>query len=324
MPATAAHAFFADDVYKKLKPKTKRLIQKDRKSLLMFAQSTDSMMFYNLLSIKKGKDLRKLSHIFHTEKTNQYFYNLINDIKKNRYYHDSQTVTLLYGFICHYCLDTIAHPFIFYKTGRYEKNQKETIKYNSLHNYMETFIDNTLIKMRGFQSKQFSFRSLCFDFKKFSKELKNTLDNSFDATYHVKNMGKIYYRSLKQMCFILQVFRIDRYGIKKFFYKLIDHITPKTVMRLESISYYKIPDQYDYLNKRKKKWYYPSNDNISSQKNFFELYEEGVEKAVDIIEQINDYFYNDNSIDINHLFQNKSYLTGLDCDKKLNLRFFEF
>lgn len=324
MPATAAHAFFAEDVYKNLQPKTKKIIQRDKKSLLMFAQSTDSMMFYNLLSIKKGKKLRELSHIFHTQKVNLYFSNLINIMKKNQYYQDPQTLTFLYGLICHYCLDTIAHPFIFYKTGRYEKNEKETIKYNSLHNYMETFIDNTLIKMRGFQHKTFSFRELCFDFKNFSKELKNTLDDSFEDTYHIKNMGKIYYQSLKQMCFILQVFRIDRYGIKKFFYKLIDHITPKTVMRLESISYYKVLDQYDYLNKKKKRWYYPSDKNIASQKNFFELYDEGVKKAIDIIEQVNDYFYNNKSIDINNLFQNKSYLTGLDCDKKLKFRFFEF
>lgn len=324
MPATAAHAFFAEDVYKNLKPKTQKLIKSEKKSLLMFAQSTDSMMFYNLLSIKKGKKLRKLSHIFHTENVNLYFYNLINDIKKNQYYHEPQTLSFLYGLICHYCLDTIAHPFIFYKTGRYEKNEKSTLKYNSLHNYMETFIDNTLIKQRGFHNKKFSFKTLCFDFKKFSKELESTLDNSFDTTYHIKNMSKIYYQSLKQMCFILQTFRIDRYGIKKFFYKLIDHITPKTIMRLESLSYYKILDQYDYLNKDKKKWYDPSDKKISSRKDFFELYKDGVKNAVMIIEQINDYFYHNKSIDINRLFQNKSYLTGLDCNKKLKLRFFEF
>lgn len=324
MPATATHAFFAEDVYHKLDSKYQKMIEKDKKSFLMFSQSMDSMMFYNLLNLKKGKKLRKISHIFHTKKINFYFENLIEYIKRNQYYRDSQTLAYLYGLICHYCLDSTIHPYIFYKTGKYNKNQKNTLKYNSLHNYMETFIDNKLIIQRGYNYKKFTFKKLCFDFKTFSEELNDTINFSFKTTYHINNMSQIYYQSLKQMCCILQLFRLDKYGIKKFFYKIIDHITPKKMLKLESISYYHVKDLHDYLNQQKNKWCYPTNQEISSKQDFFELYEEGIEKAVQIIHQINYYFFNNKSIKICKIFQNKSYLTGIDCNKNSNLRYFEF
>ena len=55
-------------------------------------------------------------------------------------------MVFLYGFICHYVLDSNVHPFVFYKTGLFDKKDKNSYKYNNLHAFMETYFDNYMIK----------------------------------------------------------------------------------------------------------------------------------------------------------------------------------
>ena len=324
MPATVTHAFFAEDIYDKLDYKYKEIIKNDKMSFLMFSQSMDSMMFYNLLNLKTEKTLKNFSHTFHTKNVNKYFYNLIHYIKSKHYYNDSQTLAYLYGHICHYCLDTTIHPFIFYKTGLFNKKDKSTFKYNALHNYIETFIDNTMLTKRGYSLKKFNFKNFCFDHKPFSNELKDTINYSFYKTYHISNMGNIYYKSLKQMDYCLQLFRIDHYGIKKAIYKFCEIFTPKKFMKFSCISYYNVLDHNDYLNNKKKNWCYPVNTSIKSNKSFFELYDSALDNALEIIKQVNMYFFNNKAIDTDSLFLNKNYLTGIDCNSKLKQKYFEF
>ena len=67
MPATITHAYFAEDLLKILNKNTKESIKDKKRELMMFAQSTDPLMFY-LVSPISGKKIRNLQHIAHTEK----------------------------------------------------------------------------------------------------------------------------------------------------------------------------------------------------------------------------------------------------------------
>ena len=322
MPATITHAYFGNDLYNKLPNDIKNKLKDKKECLMMFSQSMDALMFYNIYTPFKGKDIRNLSSIFHNSKTNNFFSNLIHYMKKNKYYNDSHTLAFLYGLIAHFCLDSTLHPYIFYKTGAFNKKDKNTYKYNGYHTYMETYIDNYYIKTRN--NKNINIKNI-FDLTPFTKELTNSIDYSFEKTYKIKNTSKIYYTSLKQMKTFLILFRQDKFGIKKIFYKFIDLITPKNSFSFKSLSY-KLDDyeKYDFLNKNNKIWYYPVDKNISSTKNFEQLYNEALEDALYIIKEINQYFYNDKKININNLFHNKSYVTGIDCNIKKKQTFFEF
>ena len=80
----------------------------------------------------------------------------------------------------------------------------------------------------------------------------------------------------------------------------------------------------NYLNKTHKKWNYPIDKNITSTKSFKDIYNDSLNEALYIIKNINEYFYNDKEIDIDNLFKNKSYVTGIDCNSKLKQKYFEF
>ena len=322
MPATVTHAYFMKDLYEVLPDNITSKIDLNRSK--MFAQSTDSIMFYNLLSLKPSHNLRKFQYYSHTHKTNEFFINLLNYVREHNI-DDIDTYSFIVGFITHFVLDSNVHPYVIYKTGFFDKKKKETYKYNGIHHFMEAFLDNDLIKRReNTDPYKFNISKFCFDTKKFSNDLNNTIDYTFYTTFNIKNMSYKYYKSLKQMKTCLRLFRMDRYGIKKFFYKLFDTFTPKRVLRLEAVSYHvSLEDKHNYLNNNHTMWKNPADENITSTESFVDLYLRSLEEARNISIKVFDYL-NGKDIDLKSLFLNKSYVTGLDCDIEKELKYFEF
>lgn len=323
MPATIVHSYFAKDLFDILPEGIKKDIDEDR--LRMFAQGTDSLMFYNLFSILPGKKVRNIMQEFHTTKTKSYFLNLINYIKRNDLITDSDICSYLIGNICHYALDSTVHPFVIYKTGIFDKKVKSTYKYNNVHDFMETFLDNDMISRReDISPYHFKLGKFCFSFGKLSYELSRCIDYSFETTYGYKNMGKKYYKSLKQMRNALVVFRRDPIGVKKFFYKLVDTFTPRSMYKFEAISYhYPLDDRHNYLNLDHKMWRHPMEYNNTSKESFLDLYLRALKLAKVLTCATFDYI-NGKNIELDKIFINTSYYSGLDCDIEENYKYFEF
>lgn len=323
MPATVVHAYFSQDVYDILPSTIKNKLNVDR--LKTFGQSTDSLMFYNLFNILPGKRVRSFQNYFHTNKTQEFFINLINYIKENNYINDSDVCSFLVGAICHYVLDSTIHPYIFYKTGYFNKKDKSTYKYNNVHAFMETFLDNDMIKRReNINPYKFKIGKFCLNTKAFSKELNDTLDKVFDQTFEFKNMSKIYSRSLKQMKRAIVVFRQDQFGVKKFFYKLADTFTSRKTFRFEAISYhYPIQDRHNFLNENHKIWRNPTTYDMTSTESFLDLYLRSLKLAKVIVCASFDYITG-KEIDLEKVFNNNSYITGLNCFLEKELKYFEF
>lgn len=322
MPATVTHAFFAKDVYDILPTTISDKLDLGR--CKMFGQSVDSLLFYNLFSILPGKNIRKFSFTFHETQSQEFFINLLHYIKENKI-QDSDTYSFLMGFICHYVLDSTIHPFVYYKTGFFQKGKPETYKYNNVHLFMEVFLDNDMIRRREKTNPyKYSISKNCFDTRPFSTELNHTIQYSFVHTFYQKNMDKIYYKSLKQMKMAMTLFRRDPYGIKKFFYKLADTVTPRSCFRFEAISYhYPLEDRFNFLNSNHSLWRNPALYKKTSKESFVDLYVDAIKKAKTIICASFDYL-DGKEIDLEKIFPDISYLHGLECQPKKELKFFEF
>ncbi len=324
MPATITHAFFAKDVFDILPQDIKKRINPKR--IKMFGQGMDSLMFYNLFSFQKGKDIRKFKDHFHDNNTREYFVNLLNYIRDNNYTSDYDVNSYVSGMICHYVLDSTVHPFVYYKTGYFEKHRPSTYKYNNIHQFMETFIDNDMARRRANGNPyKFPIGNFCFDLDhRFSTKLKKSIDYSFLKTYSIKNMNEIYFKSLKQMRTALTLFRRDTTGIKKGIYKLVDTITPKNYFRFEAVSYhYPLNDRHNFLNNEHNLWRNPCVYDMTSTESFVDLYLKAIKQAKTIICASFDYI-DGKDIDLEKIFTNLSYITGLNCDEKKELKYFEF
>ena len=322
MPATITHAFFAKDVYDILPEEIQSNLDINRSK--MFGQSIDSLMFYNLFSIMPGKRIRQLRHYFHTHRSQDFFINLLNYIKDNNI-NDKDTYSFLLGFICHYALDSTIHPYVFYKTGYYEKSDPNTYKYNNVHAFMETFLDNDMVSRRlKTDPYKFKISNFCFETSPFSDELNKTIYYSFYNTFHLSDMHKVYYKSLKQMKNAITIFRRDPYGIKKFFYKLVDTFTFKRTYRFEAISYhYPLEDKHDYLNTNHNLWRHPCIYDQTSTESFVDLYLKAIKFAKVLMCASWDYL-DGKDIELEKVFTNLSYSTGLDCEDERELKYFEY
>ncbi len=323
MPATITHAYFAQDVYDILPENIQKNIDCPR--MRMFGQSMDALMFYRLFRPLPGKKIRNFSQYFHRNQSQQYFLCLINYIKENHFESDGDVCSYLAGMICHYVLDSTVHPYVFYKTGNFQKDIPNTYRYRNLHEFMETFIDNDMVKRRcNIHPYRFPIGKFCFQLSPFSKKLNSTIRYSFEDTFHYHHMDTIYYQALIQMKHALVLFRRDPLGWKKFCYKLVDSFTSKKAFRFEAISYhYPLIDRHHFLNSEHFLWRNPTTYTITSTESFLDLYLKSIKLAKVLICASFDYIHGKN-IELDKLFINSSYVTGLDCNLDKDLKYFEF
>ena len=321
MPATITHAFFAKDLYDVLPD---NIIEKiDFERFKMFSQSTDPLMFYNLFSILPGKNIRKFQGVFHDNDSQKFFITLLDYVREND--SDSDVYSFVAGFIGHYVLDSIVHPYIVYKTGMFDKKCPSTYKYNNVHHFMESFLDMDMVRRRlKINPYTYDLVKYCFNTKPFSKDLDKVINYTFDTTFKLKDMDKIYYKSLKQMKNCIKVFRMDKNGVKKNIYKFMDTVTPKKCFRFEAISYHQsLDDKHNYLNNSHKLWRNPIDYDMTSKESFVDLYLKALREAKDAITLSFDYL-NGKDVDLKKVFNNTSYITGLECGRKKELKYFEF
>ena len=66
-----------------------------------------------------------------------------------------------------------------------------------------------------------------------------------------------------------------------------------------------------YFNLDKSPWYNIYNPNFTSNKSFFELYDDVIKESTKIINEVYDYIFNDKKVDLEKLCGNKLYATGV-------------
>ena len=122
----------------------------------------------------------------------------------------------------------------------------------------------------------------------------------------------------------LVLFRRDPSGFKKTFYKLLDTFTPKSCFRFEAISYhFPLDDRHNFLNSNHSVWRNPTSYDMTSTESFVDLYLKAIKQAKVIVCASFDYIQG-KDIDLEKIFPNISYITGLDCTIKKELKYFEF
>lgn len=326
MPSTITHAYFAMDVYDRLPIKRREFLLGYKERMKLSGQSMDPLFFYNITNFKRGKKLREFGEYFHNHNTYQFFEVLIHFIKQNHYENDPDIIAYLYGVLCHYVLDSTTHPYIIYKAGVYEKEKKETRKYNHLHGELETLIDNYFVQERcHIKPWKFDCIHFCFQLSPLSKNLKEVIDYTFHETFGIEHMSTYYEKATHQMKFFFQVFRRDYYGIKKLGYTVIDFISPRILLRKKVLSYHFAVKNKSYLfNLNHDKWYNPTTKKISSTESFLDLYLKSLNEVTHIIQEVDAYLYKNKKISLKKVIKNNSYITGIDCSLERELKYFEF
>lgn len=321
MPSTMTHTYFGKDVIKKLSKEYLSLIDSN---FYLFCQGPDPYMFNHFLLDKKSVSIQSNMH---SNKTKDFFINTIKNIYENKYFTHPEIMSYLYGYICHYYLDLQTHPYIYYKSGLFKKNDKSTYQYNGQHQKMEYIIDLYMIEKREKTNhNQFRIDKKIFSLKKFSKELSELINLTLNQTYSYQNMSTLYYHSAIYMKLFYRFFNYDPHGIKQKIYKIWDKITPPSIIKLEELSFHQNYNEYiHYLNLEHNKWYYPWDNTKYFTTSFEDEYNIALENATNTIIKVTEMLKKDtwDQTLLNTLFQDLSYTTGLPCKKKLKMKYFE-
>lgn len=326
MAGTLTHAYFILDVYDLLDIKTKEFLIDQKELLKTSAQNMDVLYFYNILNIKKGKRIREFGHYFHSNQTLNFFETMINYIKYNGYGYHPEVMAFLYGMISHYILDSTLHPYVIYKTGIFDPKNKDTYKYNQKHDELENFFDNYLVKTKeGILPWKFPCHEFCFNVENFSDTLTEVINFTYKEVFGIQNMSKFYFKAIVQMKNFYRLFRYDPLKIKNKAAKVFDFITPKSIVKIDVVSYYmKVKPSLHYLNLDHKTWYYPTDKRTKSKKSMIEIYSVSIKRTIEVINEINGYIYDNKKLNFKKVIKNNSYLSGKDCDKNKELKYFEF
>lgn len=328
MPSSITHSYFAIDIYKKMPSHCKAKLDNKLEYFKLFSQGSDPFMFYHFFIGKKAKSASSIQYMMHFEKTQEFFLKTIKFIHKNNLINESDVMSYLYGYICHYCLDLLTHPFIYYKGGKFCSDDKNTYKYNGLHQEIEYRIDSYLIeKKEKIDPRKFRIDKFIFNVDKFSKPLEGLVDYVMKDIYKVENGISLYYRSIWYMKKFFYLANYDPYGFKLKLYRLIDKISKDTMTRIDELSYYNTYIECSsYLNLEHNKWNYPWDKNKVFNSSFLDLYDNALKMALDIIEEVTIMLESKklNEQRLKKIFNNLSFATGLDCNKKVEMKYFEF
>lgn len=328
MPSSNTHSYFCDDVYNKLNKNIKNKLKDNINYLKVFGQGPDPYFFYDFHLTKRSKKVHEINKAMQHTKINKHFIKLINYINENNFYDNGEVLAYLYGQICHYTLDTTAHPYIIYCVGNYNERDPKTYKYNGLHAEMEYYIDSYMIYQReNILPKNYKVYKKLFNIGKFNKELKTTIDEVIKEVYGFDNASDIYYKSIIDMKRFYHVFNYDKYGIKKQIYSIMDFVCRNKCVKKKELSFHiDLNKKQHYLNNDKRTWNHPCDKNEKYNLSFNELYNNALNKAVNIINEVDNMLKNKkiNNSKIEKLFKNLDYGTGKDSDLDLEYKYFKF
>lgn len=305
MPSTITHAYIGTETLKKLHIAPKKMIQKHFDNYQIYCQNMDVLYFYKILLLKENK-IQKIGHLFHTEKVFDAFNIMIQDNKQNQ---DEELFTFIAGLIVHYKTDAIMHPFIDYLA-----HSKKRLDQINKHFEIETYFDNYLVNKNNHNYQKTNNSQSIFHYTK-EKIIEEEITKVFNTLFGAKEIGKKYYRALKEMKFVFQHLRYDKRGIKKRLYQIIDK-NPFHIRKTGYLSYHFPLDKDQYLNLHHDTWFNYQDKNKTSNKSFFDLYDEVINSSKEIINLLYQYIFENKEIDLEKIIGNNSYSTGLPISPK--------
>lgn len=306
MPAIYTHNVFAKNVFNNLDVKIQDSFNKSINIYEIFSQSFDFLYYYNFLSLKPGRKIRKFGRYCHRNNTQDYLLNIITYIKKNKLYKKADILAYLYGSINHYICDTTMHPYVNYlsetaqdKIGMHTKLEFEIDAY-----YYEKITNKPFYK--------YDITKDLLKKTKFTKRLKNCMNEVYKSTYNQDNLGEIYEKSYNQSRTLFKLGMLDKFGIKKFIYKILDIFSKPFGFKCSYVSFYIKNIDTSFLNIDKKEWFNPYAKEITSNLSWDELMNYAKDKSIKIITLCDKYFKNKISLKkIKEEIPNISYSNGL-------------
>ena len=299
MPDVAVHYFFGQQVREGLGAEIRDKLRDG--PFLTALSGPDPLFTWQIWRRGRGR-----GRMMHTRKTGDFLTALAEEARKERRTEGGeQLFSFLAGFLCHYALDSTAHPYIIWETTAVCARKEA-------HRAFEHSLDNLAVKREGAWKGRHPIVTHCMKPMYLPPEMIDGLDRVCHTVYGWEHGGRDWNTCVKRFRFL---YRLMEGG----FAAALARLTKSDTLR--SVSY---PESYfegqDVENLEHREWHYAYEPERISRADFGEMRREASEKAVRMITEARA-FMDGQPVTAEHLrkvFGNVSYLSGLDVEDKRN------
>ena len=311
MPSLITHYIFADEAIKDMNNHLSSIVKGHPKEFNIGSSGPDFFFYYNALpwtNQKKGRIVANYGSLVHAQRINDFFKEVFIEARDNPNHH---MISHIAGLLCHWSMDKVCHPYIFYSTNGSTKS-------SYYHRQFESHLDTLVLNLK-YQKDTTTFKGyelLVYDDQTI-KAIYNCYFNPLLKVYNITIDSKLIARALNHF-YTAQKLMYDPNGKKK---KTFETIEEKVSFIPPFISSMIVPkdlsDPYDILNNLHRTWRHPVTNEASNQ-SFMELYDVALHEANTVLNLFNDYLLKKKNIDdLLDCINNQSFETGLSTNEKM-------
>ena len=300
MPDVAVHAAFGREVLASLPEEVREYLLPEPYTFALFGP--DVWFMYKPWHRQEGRGRR-----MHTGKPGLFLTTLLCRAESSA--SPVEMFSYLSGFLCHYALDSIAHPYIIYVTA-------EERVFPRSHMSLEHALDVVQFRRDGYENEKHPVTEHYYPRLRLPETLRQDLDAVFEDVYGWKNCWSALNRSCRRYRLCYRVLENPR-GLAA----RIARRTKRDV--LCSLAYSESQfHSLDPENTEHRLWKHPFDPDQSFTESFPELREKARQFALQLIEASYRLVrYGEGSVEsISELIGNNSYLSGLPADDPRNYR----
>ena len=311
MPNIVAHCWYGDVAITKANTDRLRKIVNRNHGVFMFGcQGPDPFYFYHRLpwqdqkNIKAVRDYGNTIHKHHISGTFRVFLDITRETQ------NEEDIAFVAGFMNHWALDHICHPYIFYETDSLTED------IGNYHQVFETMIDKGVLDVNGLKRSDCRTSELlkhpkdAFDriyeiYKRVFKEL----DNMDIEKEHVTNSYETFYG--------MQRVFYDPKGSKYKWVGILENMVKAKGLATSMMIPNEYDDVMDPMNFRHEEWIDPCDNTKKSTESFTDLASKAAGIAIRLMELYDQFLEGkNNGEEILEIIGEKGYDTGMEFSIK--------
>lgn len=286
MPNVLTHGLMAQRVFETMCEGEVVSAIKAHPQVYKFASNgPDFLFYYNAwpwMNQEEAKRVSEYGEQMHRGGVNQFMDTMVGiALKQTQLSARKIMIAFVAGYICHWALDSVAHPFIFYRSGSMAGN----LKY--YHFRYESALDVKMVRdVFKYKLKDFPTRSFLNMTKNQEEVVAFLVSEAHKITYQSDITQEDCLLSMKHGKEIL-VPLFDPTGLVYPLIRRAEKWMANDVWKFSSHMVSKnINSKYDELNLKRDLWKNPAEPSITSNATFLDLFEESIDRGYDTLEHL--------------------------------------
>lgn len=307
------HIILADTVLKRIE--SRRIfegVNKKRSLYHLGAQGPDPLFFYNCFP-GSGKGLLKdLGSVMHRRKTGAFLlkgFEKLMDVSYNKSW--MNIAIYMCGFICHFTLDRMLHPYVYWATDQWiwgVDGTPRTVTHQQVEIALDTIFWKEIKEKPAYKEKTSRLVNIG---KHWPEGVAAFLAEAYKDIYGIETSEKELNKILKDF-YRGHNLLYDPKCWKKALIGWLDSLTGGGVKPPKNPYPVNLDSTIDWANRKKRTWVNPFVEGETHETSVDEILEDAADTAAIHINTVFRRIFQKESID--DLFPDLSYTTGIDCE----------